>query len=412
VQELTPAEVRRAALAAQGFADRRLGARGGRVDARHLRAALTRLHLLQIDSVNVLARSHELPLFSRLGPYPRPRLRALLEDERAAFEYWAHEASYVAVALHPLLRWRMATARGESATMTRLVAERPDLVERVYAEVAERGPVTAAEVEADPALGRPRRGTWWSWGDAKIALEFLFYAGRITAARRLTGFQRAYDLTERVLPAEVLAAPTPEPDDAKRALLVRAAAAIGVGSAAELADYFRLGIRESRRLLAEVVEDGSLEGVRVAGWREPAFLHPGTLVPRRVRARALLSPFDSLIWHRPRTERVFGTQVRLEVYTPAPKRVHGYYVLPFLLGDRIVGRVDLKADRNAGVLRAQASWAEPGVDHAVVADELADELRLLAGFLGLRAGVEVVDRGDLAPTLRRAVAATYPSAGQ
>jgi uncharacterized protein YcaQ len=410
VQELTPTEVRQAALAAQGFADRRLAAHGGRVDARHLRAALTRLHLLQIDSVNVVVRSHELPLFSRLGPYPRTRLRALLEDERAAFEYWAHEASYVAVALHPLLRWRMATARGESATMVRLLAERPDLVERVYDEVAARGPVTAAQLEADPALGRPRPGTWWSWGDAKIALEFLFYAGRVTSARRLGGFQRAYDLTERVLPAEVLAAPTPDPDDAKRALLVRAATALGVAAAAELADYFRLGIRESRRLLAEAVEDGALEAVRVAGWREPAFLHPDAAHPRRVRARALLSPFDSLIWHRPRTERVFATRVRLEVYTPAAARVHGYYVLPFLLGDRIVGRVDLKADRGAGVLRALASWAEPAVDHATVAVELAAELVLLARFLGLEGGVDVADRGDLAPALRRVVAG--PSAGQ
>jgi uncharacterized protein YcaQ len=385
------------ALAAQGFADPRPE---GPVDGWALRRVLDRVGLLQIDSVNVLARAHYLPLFSRLGPYPVELLeRAAWRAPRRLFEYWGHEASLLPVALQPLLRWRMDRAAHEAwGGMRRVQRDRPELVARVLEEVRARGPVAASDVLAEE---RPQRtGPWWDWSDVKRAFEWLFWSGQVTSARR-RGFERLYDLPERVLPAAVLATPTPAVEDAQRELVRIAARALGVAAERDLRDYFRLPVAEARARIAELVEEGALLPVTVAGDRGPAYLDPAARVPRRVDARALVGPFDSLVWERARAERLFGFRYRIEIYVPAPKRVHGYYVLPFLLGDRLVARVDLKADRAAAVLRVQAAWAE---EHAPpeTAGELAEELEAMAGWLGLD-GVRVERRGDLAPALAAAL---------
>jgi uncharacterized protein YcaQ len=386
------------ALAAQGFADPRPQ---GPVDGWALRRVLDRVGLLQIDSVNVLARAHYLPLFSRLGPYPVELLeRAAWRAPRRLFEYWGHEASLLPVALQPLLRWRMDRAAHEAwGGVRRIQRDRPELVARVLEEVRARGPVAASDVLAEE---RPRRtGPWWDWSDVKRAFEWLFWSGQVTSARR-RGFERLYDLPERVLPAAVVATPTPVTEDAQRELVRIAARALGVAAERDLRDYFRLPVAEARARIAELVEEGALLPVTVAGDRAPAYLDPAARVPRRVDARALVGPFDSLVWERARAERLFGFRYRIEIYVPAPKRVHGYYVLPFLLGDRLVARVDLKAHRAAGVLRVQAAWAE---EHAPpeTAGELAEELEEMAGWLGLD-GVRVERRGDLAPALAAALA--------
>jgi hypothetical protein len=367
-----------------------------RVDRRHVTAVLDRVALFQIDSVNVVVRSHYLPAFSRVGPYPRPLLERLAYRDRSLFEYWGHEASLMPVTMQPLFRWRMTRARrGDTwGGMARLARERPDFVRAVLGEVAEHGPLSAGEL-SDPG---EKRGPWWGWADGKRALEWLFWCGDVAVAAR-RGFERVYDLTERVLPPDVLAAPTPDEASAHRELLLRAAAALGVGTAADLADYFRIKMPLARPRLAELVAAGELELVSVEGWRDAAYLHPAASRPRRVAARALLSPFDSLVWFRPRGERLFDFHYRLEIYTPADRRVHGYYVLPFLLGDRIVARVDVKADRNAGRLLVHAAHAEDGNDRGRVATELAAELALLAGWLGLDKGVVVTPEGDLGPAL-------------
>ncbi|MBA3251107.1 MAG: winged helix-turn-helix domain-containing protein [Geodermatophilaceae bacterium] len=396
---LSAAAARRIALAAQGFADPRPS---GAVDVRHLRRVLSRVGLLQIDSVNVLSRSHYLPVFSRLGPYPRPALDALAHPRRELFEYWAHEASFVPVRLQPHLRWRMAGAQEDAwGSMRRLARDRPGFVEAVLDQVRQRGPISAAAVA--PERSRPA-GTMWNWHEGKVAMEWLFYTGQVSAARRTASFERLYDLTERVLPAVVLAVPTPDIADAQRELLRVAARAHGVATEKDLRDYFRLRPAESQARVAELVEEGELLPVAVEGWRQPAYLHRDATVPRWIRARALLSPFDSLVWERARTERIFGFRFRLEIYTPADKRVHGYYVLPFLLGDRLVGRVDLKADRQAGTLRAFGVYAEPGVDHGEIVEPLAEELRTMAEWLGLDL-IAVGERGDLSGPLRGALTA-------
>ncbi|MEY2590741.1 MAG: uncharacterized protein QOJ67_2725 [Acidimicrobiaceae bacterium] len=396
VERLSARQARRIALAAQGFGDQRPA---GRVDLRHARKVLGHIGLLQIDSVNVLVRSHELPLFSRLGPYPRSIVTDLTERKHELFEYWAHVASFIPVELQPALRWRMERASGEAWThVAAMEHKRPGYVDAIEAEVAERGPIAASEL-TDPGV---KQGPWWGWGDGKSALEWLFWSGRLVSAGRGNNFERIYDLPERVLPAWVLAAPTPSLEEQQRTLLMVSARALGIGTARDVADYFRIKVPEARPRLAELVEAGSLIPTKVEGWPQTAYLHPEAQLPRWVRARALLSPFDSLIWERERTERVFGMRVRLEVYTPAPKRVHGYYVLPFLLGDALVARVDLKRDTKASALRVLAAHAEPGVDHMLVAEELAVELRAMARWLGLDR-VEAADRGDLAPALRRAL---------
>jgi uncharacterized protein YcaQ len=405
VERLPAALARRIALAAQGFVDARPA---GAVGTRQLKAMATRLAVIQIDSVNVLSRSHYLPAFSRLGAYDRPALDALAASRHDLFEYWAHEASYLPVRLHPFLRWRMAAAEEHAwGTMVRLQRERPGYVAEILDRVRTGGPLKASELR-EPRPDRP--GTMWNWHAGKVALEWLFFTGVITARQRTAGFERVYDLTERVLPADVVGAPTPEPQDAVRELVRTAARALGVATERDLRDYFRLSAAAVRTALAELADAGELVPADVDGWAAPAWLDPAARRPRWIRARALLSPFDSLVWERPRVERIFGFRYRLEIYTPAAKRLHGYYVLPFLLGDRLVARVDLKADRQAGVLRAQAVHGEEGIDRPAVAAALADELRLMAEWLELD-DVAVADRGDLAVDLASAVGSARPEAG-
>lgn len=424
VQSLSAAEARRAALAAQGFADPRPAGRPG---PRALRRVLDRVGLFQIDSVNVLVRSHYLPLYSRLGGYsPGVLEQAAYQRPRRLFEYWAHEASLLPVELQPLLRWRMAQAADKAwGGMRRIAAEKPELVAEVRATIAERGPMTAGEIEAGSGAKAPRSGPWWDWRDSKLALEYLFWAGEVSTSDR-RNFERRYDLTERVLPAEVVATPTPEPADAYRELIRRSAHALGVATEPDLRDYFRLKPDQSKPAVAALVEEGALIPVAVEGWQHPGYLAADARIPRRVGATALLSPFDSLVWFRPRTERLFGFRYRLEIYTPAAQRVHGYYVLPFLFRGQLVGRVDLKADRAAGVLRVPGAFGEPTVlaapqvaagdgevtargagarrqtfaAEAVVA--LAAELLSLAAWLGLDT-VEVAPNGDLAAPLAAAL---------
>ena len=388
---------RRIALAAQGFADPRPA---GPVGGRQLRRLAERLAVLQIDSVNVLSRAHYVPAYSRLGPYRRELLDELSDRRRALFEYWAHEASFLPVRLHPHLRWRMHAAEEHAwGSMVRIQQERPQYVAEVLERVRSDGPLKASDL-AQPRPDRP--GSMWNWHAGKVALEWLFYSGALSARGRTTSFERVYDLTERVLPAEIVRAPTPEPADAVRELVRTASRALGVATERDLRDYFRLRPPQARTAIADLVDAGELQPVEVIGWNAPAWLDPAARRPRRVRARALVSPFDSLVWERPRVERIFGFRYRIEIYTPAAKRVHGYYVLPFLLDDQLVARVDLKADRQAGVLRVQAAHAEDGVDRAAVCAALADELRLMADWLEL-ADVAVGERGDLADDLSRVV---------
>jgi uncharacterized protein len=396
-ERLSAALARRIALAAQGFAEPRPV---GAVGARQLRRLTDRLSVVQIDSVNVLSRSHYLPAFSRLGPYPRAALDALSNRRHELFEYWAHEASFLPVRLHPHLRWRMAAADREAwGSMTRVQRERPDYVASLLERVRADGPLRAGQLQEE----RPNRpGSMWNWHAGKAALEYLFFTGALTATARTAGFERVYDLPERVLPAAVLAAPTPGRPDAVRELVRTAARALGVATETDLRDYFRLAPADTRAAVTELAEAGELLPVEVAGWGRPAWLHPDARRPRWIRARALLSPFDSLVWERPRVERIFGFRYRLEIYTPADKRVHGYYVLPFLLGDQLVARVDLKADRQAGLLRVRAAHAEQGIERSQVSAALAEELRLMAGWMDLD-DVTVVERGDLWPELSRAL---------
>lgn len=394
---LTAAEARRIALGAQGFLARKTGEAG----AAHVRKLARRLGVIQLDSVNVLVRTHYLPLFSRLGGYDRTLLeREAWGRRKSLFEYWAHEASLLPVESQPLFRWRMedaAAGRAGYSGLRRFRAERGDFIDTVLSEIDRRGPLSAGELETEHTKGQ---GGWWGWSDGKRALEWLFWAGLITTRTR-RNFERVYDLTDRVLPPSVRDAPTPDRASAQRALLMTAAAALGVATERDLRDYFRFELEDTRARLAELVEEGALSRVAVSGWDQPAYLHPDVRAPRRTAVSALLSPFDNLIWFRERTERIWGVRVRLEIYTPAEKRVHGYYVLPFLQDGRITARVDLKSDRPAGRLRVQAAWREPGAD-ADTAGRLAEELRRLAEWLGL-GEVAVADRGSLAAELAGAL---------
>jgi uncharacterized protein YcaQ len=405
--DISTGDARRIALAAQGFGDRRPT---GRIDRRHFRKVLDRLATVQVDSVNVLTRSHELVFFARLGPYDRTALTRWLWSSREVFEYWGHEASLHPVGRHPLLRWRMAEEH-PWVGVRQAAAANPDLADELLAEVRARGPLSVGEMATeDRSLSADvAAGSWWGGGAVKRVMAHLFLAGDVTAIRR-PNFERVYLLPDRWLPPEVLGTPDPDKDEAHRALLRIAARALGLGTARDLADYYRLRLPAVKPLLEKLVADGELVPARVEGWRQQAYLHSEAHLPRRrLRARALLSPFDSLIWERPRTERLWGFRYRLEIYTPPAKRVHGYYVLPFLLGDQLVGRVDLKADRKADVLRVQAAWSEsaartaPGGDHERVAVELASSLVEMAAWLGLPGGVAVRPRGDLAPALRQAL---------
>jgi uncharacterized protein len=394
--KLSAAQARAIALTAQGFA----ASRPARTDGKQLRALVDRLGVVQIDSVNVLVRSHYLPAFSRLGAYDTTLFdRHAHKTPRALFEYWGHEASLLPVALQPLFRWRMERAREHAwGRMKRIANQQPDLVRDVLALVGERGPISASEIDLG---GKKSRKGWWEWSDAKTAIEWLFWSGQVTSARR-RGFERLYDLPERVLPPKILAQPTPAEPDAHRLLVERAARALGIASESDLRDYYRLPLAGARTAVAELASAGTLEPVTVEGWTKPAYLHrdakPAAIDPDRT---ALLSPFDSLVWFRDRTQRLFGMKYRIEIYVPASKRVHGYYVLPFLLGDRLVARVDLKADRQASALRVQAAHLERGVAKARVASALAGELAQMAAWLGLER-VEIVPKGDLATSLARA----------
>lgn len=347
-----------------------------------MRRVFDRVGLIQIDSVNVLERAHYLPAFSRLGPYDRVLLeRAAYRSPRRLFEYWGHEASLIPVTTQPLLRWRMERAAEEAwGGMRRVSRRRPELLEELIDLVREKGPVAVSDLELEP---RRKAGPWWDWSDSKRAMEFLFWSGRVSCARRRR-FERLYDLPERVLPKAVIETPTPEPEEAQRELLRIAARSHGVATGPDLRDYFRLAAAEAKPRLAELVEAGELITVEVEGWgRTPGYLWAGASIPRAIEATALLGPFDSLVWERNRTRRLFGFDFRLEIYVPAAKRVHGYYVLPFLLGDRLVARVDLKADRASGTLLARAIHLEAHAPPETPA-ALRGELSEMAAWLGLK----------------------------
>ncbi|WP_187273696.1 crosslink repair DNA glycosylase YcaQ family protein [Methylobacterium sp. WL8] len=376
--DLSAAEARRIALAAQGFA---AGRREGAVTDARMHREIGRLGLLQIDSVNVLVRAHYLPLFSRLGAYARDRLDAMAAARPMRFfEYWGHEASLLPIDHHPLLRWRMARARDGRDVWRRLepfAGERRNEAEAVLARIAADGPLAASD------LAETRAGSgMWAWSAGKHALEWLFWAGLVAATHRRGSFERVYDLPERVLPRAVLARPTPTGADARRDLISHAARALGVATAQDLRDYYRLSPADADRPIAELVEDGTLVPAEVRGWRRQAYLHRDARPGRRLDGAALLSPFDPLVWHRPRTERLFGFRYRLEIYTPAHKREHGYYVLPFLMDGALVARVDLKADRKRGRLVVQRVHLEPEAPPATL-ERLLVELRLMASWLDL-----------------------------
>ncbi len=395
---LSRRQARRIALHAGGFS----GARPSRAGRARIEAMVGRLGMVQIDSVNVLARAHHMPAFSRLGPYDVELLhRAAYGPRRSLFEYWGHEASLVRLELQPALRWRMArAARGEGiyGGLARFGAERPDFIAHVLRQVEARGALSARELEE----GGRGAGAWWGWSDGKQALEWLFWAGRVTTATR-RGFERVYDLPERVLPPDILALPTPDEPAAHRTLVRAAAGALGVASERDLRDYWRLDPADGRRAVTALVEAGDLLPIEVEGWGGPAYLARDAAMPARLKARALVSPFDPLLWERPRAERLFGLRYRIEIYTPAHLREHGYYVLPFLWGDRFAARVDLKADRKSRRLLVQSAHAESDAP-ADTAPALAAELALMRDWLGLD-DIAVAERGDLAGALGEAVRA-------
>jgi hypothetical protein len=401
-RKLSLARARRIALAAQGFGRPRPDRPPS---AGQIARLIERLGVLQLDSVNVFSRSHYLPVFSRLGPYDRSRLDRIAGHgtgklDRRLVEYWAHEASLIPIETWPLLRWRMADVDREAwGPMRRILRDQPELVSDTLALVAEQGPIRARDTGA--VRPPPRPGHMWNWHEGKVALETLFFTGQVAAARRVN-FERLYDLVDRVLPAEILAAAPVSEADAQRQLVRIAGRALGVATEPDLGDYFRLPRAASKARVAELVQGGELTPVSVEGWPVLAYLWPESRQPRQIHARALLTPFDSLIWFRERTERLFGFRYRIEIYTPAAKRIHGYYVLPFLLGDTLVGRVDLKSDRQRGALLVQSAFAQEGADRAYVAAELAAELRAVAAWLELD-DVVVADRGDLAGELAAAV---------
>ncbi|WP_207268164.1 winged helix-turn-helix domain-containing protein [Pseudomonas sp. FW305-28] len=374
-------QARRLALAAQGFDGRSPPAS---VQPSRLNRLIERLGVLQIDSVNALVRSHYLPLFSRLGHYPRDLLDQAAWSQgrrRTLFEYWGHEASLLPLSMYPLMRWRMdRAARGEGIyqQLARFGHERQDVIRRVLASVEEQGALGAGSL----STRQEKAGPWWDWSAEKHALEWLFAAGEVTVAGR-RGFERLYDLPERVLPASILQQPLPDEAQAQRALLVHAADALGIATEKDLRDYFRLGPADSRGRLAELEEAGELLRCEVQGWKQPAWCRPTAKIPRKVAASALLSPFDSLVWERSRAERLFDFRYRLEIYTPVHKRMYGYYVLPFLHNERIAARVDLRAERALGRLAVHAVHEEePGLDEEGV-QALAVNLRRMADWLGL-----------------------------
>ncbi len=392
-QTVSPALARRIALAAQGF---------GRPPAvtpgiRQLNAAAHRLELLQIDSVNVFERSHYMPMFSRLGAYDKAHLDRLTSGRQAKFtEYWAHEASFIPLDTWPLFRWRMQEYQEQAAASAGSWsnANRP-MLDWLLAELNANGPMAASAIEHD---SNKRSGPWWGWSDVKTGLEVLFRWGQVVIAGR-TRFERVYALPEHVFGSDLLDQ-TVSRDDAHRELVRRAARAHGIGTAKDIADYFRLKTAPTLAAISDLEDSGELLPVSVPGWGgasgrpAQAWLHRDARQPRRMDAAAILSPFDPVVWERARALRLFGFHYRIEIYTPAPKRVFGYYVLPVLMGDTIVGRVDLKNDRQAGMLRVQAAWAEPGAP-SETAGRLASVLRETAAWQGL-GEITVARRGNLA----------------
>lgn len=379
--ELSLKQARRLALSAQGFNGRQPPAA---IKAAHVTQLIERLGVLQIDSVNALVRSHYLPLYSRLGNYGQGLLDQAAWSQgrqRKLFEYWGHEASLLPLSLYPLMRWRMRQASagvGIYQQMAKFGREEQPTIRRVLQSVREQGALGAGSLSSR----QERAGPWWDWSAEKHALEWLFAAGEVTVAGR-RGFERLYDVPEKVLPAALLDQPELSEAEAQRGLLLHAATALGVGTDKDLRDYFRLSPTESRVGLAQLVEEGALQVVQVQGWKQPAYCLPEVKMPRKITASALLSPFDSLIWERSRTERLFDFRYRLEIYTPQEKRVYGYYVLPFLHNERIAARVDLRAERALGRLAVHAVHEEePGLDEEGML-ALARNLRQMADWLGL-----------------------------
>ena len=393
MRRLSIDEVRRVAIASQGLAAPRPA---GTPNLGHLRRAIRKMGVLQIDSVNVVERAHHLTMFSRLGPHDSGLLWRALE-ERLVFEYWARMASFSPIEDFPLFRYRMAHyAEGNWRWVRELIAKAPGYVEAVYDQVVERGPLTPADLD-EPGN---RSGPWWGWGQGKVALEYLFAAGRVTVSHR-RNFSRYYDVTERVIPSEYLKLDPVPAEEAIKRLLLQAAAALGVGTARDIVDYYSIRGAEGLVGLKSLVADGSLVEVEVEGW--PAtYMHARSKIPRAIRARSLINPFDPLMWNRDRIERIHGFRYRIEIYVPAPKRVHGYYVFPFLLGEDLVARVDLKADRAAKVLRVHGAFLEPGADPVYVSRELVAELGEMARWLRLE-DIAIGSKGDLARHLRNSI---------
>ena len=375
---LSIADARRIALAAQGFDTARPKTKATQ---RHVDALIARLGVIQIDSVNVLVRSQELPLFARLGNHDRNAIPKATEEQKL-FEYWGHEAAHLPVDLHPLFRWKMDAARTGKAThwgLTSFYEENKAFVKRTLKHVATNGPTTSREL----STRTEKKGTWWDWDEAKVALEYLFLTGQLMSRGRGSDFARIYDTPERVLPQRIIDAPTPSEHDARKQLLVRSAIAQGVATASDLADYYRQRLATVKPLITELVEEGELREVAVDGWTDKAFVHRNAKLPKQLHATALLSPFDSLVWCRPRNERLFNFHYRIEIYTPKEKRKFGYYVLPFMLDGEMVGRVDLKADRANSKLLVHSIHTETGVKRSAINDALNTELRAMATWLGL-----------------------------
>jgi uncharacterized protein YcaQ len=375
---LSIADARRIALSAQGFDTARPETKATQ---RHVDALISRLGVIQIDSVNVLVRSQELPLFARLGNHDRNAIPRATEQQKL-FEYWGHEAAHLPVRLHPLFRWKMDAARtGKVAHwgLTSFYEENKAFVKRTLKHVTANGPTTSREL----STRTEKKGTWWDWDEAKVALEYLFLTGELMSRGRGTDFARIYDIPERVLPQRILNAPTPSEHDARKQLLVRSAIAQGVATASDLADYYRQKLATVKPLIAELIEEGELRTVSVDGWTEKAFVHRDAKLPKQLHATALLSPFDSLVWCRPRNERLFSFHYRIEIYTPKEKRKFGYYVLPFMMNGEMVGRVDLKSDRANGVLQAHSVHTEKGVKRSAINEALNAELDAMATWLGL-----------------------------
>lgn len=379
-------QARRYALGAQGFIE---GRPEGRVDVRHFRRVVDQVGLIQLDSVNVFSRAHYMPFFSRIGPYDRDALDSWLWKSGDMFEYWGHEASLIPCAHHRLLRWRMAQAL-KWDRLRELEENHPEYIESVYRQVDERGPLRTNDLDAP---GERDAQAMWGWSNGKVALEALFLKGLVTTAER-PNFMRMYDLTERVIPREHLNSPTPGHDEALAELLMLAAESLGVGTAEDLADYYRIRMPAARPVIRRLAESGDLEEVEVVGWDKPGYLHPDVALPRWARGTALLSPFDSLIWFRDRVERLWDFHYRIEIYVPEEKRVHGYYVLPFLYEGDLAARVDLKTDRRTNSLQVKGAFGEPGIEAKKVGRALRNELDLIAGWLDL--DDVVADRnGDL-----------------